>query len=78
MSNEQTIYLSPLCDWRIVMCSKLWGITGYEVERFVPEGRFWKSMFDGEYSLGECFLYLKKKNIISKDEMNAELKKWVK
>ena len=76
MSDEQTIYLSPLCDWRIVMCSKLWGFVGYEVEH--KASGFWQTVYDGEFSLGECFLYLKKKNIISKDEMNAELGKWTK
>lgn len=78
MSNEQTMYLSPLNDWRIVMCSKLWGIAGYEVERWDSENKFWQIVFDGEFSLGECFLYLKKRNIISKDEMKAELEKWAK
>lgn len=78
MSNEQTIYLSPLCDWRIIVCNKMWGVAGYEVERWDNKNKFWQIVYDGEFSLGECFLYLKKKNIISKDEMNAELKKWTK
>lgn len=76
MSNEQIVYLSPLLDWRIVVCNKLWGVRGYEVEKFVGEGRYWKSIYDGEFSLGKCFLYLKKRNIISKDEMKAEMERW--
>lgn len=76
MCDEQTIYFSPLNDWKIIVCGKMWGISGYEVEHW--QDGFWHTMYDGEFSLGECFLYLKKKNIISKDEMNAELKKWVK
>lgn len=74
MSNEQTIYLSPLCDWRIVMCSKLWGIVGYEVEH--KKSGFWQTIYDGEFALDKCFIYLRKMNVISRDEMNAEMKRW--
>lgn len=74
MSDEQTIYISPLNDWRIISCAKLWGIRGFEVEHLL--GVIWKSEYDGEHNLFNCFRFLKKVGVISKDEMNFQIKKW--
>lgn len=76
MADEQVIYFSPLMNWRVVVCSKMWGIAGYEVEK--KYRGLWRTIYDGEDSLSSCFKYLFKNNIISKDEMKAQIQKWCK
>lgn len=74
MSDEQIIYTSPLGNWKIIVCSGLWGIPKYEVEKKYDS--FWHSIFDGEDDLKKCFNYLRKQNIISLDEKKFLFEKW--
>lgn len=76
MSDEQTIYISPLNDWRIISRAKFWGIQGFEVEHLHLSEVFWEGVYDGEHNLFNCFRFLKKAGVISKDEMNFQIKKW--
>ena len=73
MSDEKAVYISPMKDWKIIKCEGLWGITKYEVEYY---DAFWRSIYDGKWDLKSCFRFLNKSNVISKDEMKFELKKF--
>jgi len=72
----EQIYVSPLENYKIVLCEGLWGFCKYEVEQW--NGVFWESRFDGEGNLKSCFSYLCKQNIISKDEKNFQIERWCK
>lgn len=74
MSDEQTIYSNPIGNWRVIICSGLWGIPKYEIENFYD--KFWHSVFDGGGDLKSCFIFLREKNIISPDEKKFLINKW--
>lgn len=73
MCDEVAIYISPLSNWKVIKCSGLWGIPRYVVEY---KTAFWQTEYDGENSVLNCFKYLYKNNIISKDELKYLKNKW--